>query len=473
MSLSGELKKIFDKKYWERQAILNLKPTKVRIEATNKCNLNCVSCYMRADKTGEVKYGYLKAEDFKNFLRKNKYIKEVELSDNGEIFLNPELVEIMKIAYENKVRLTAENGVNFNKVDDETLDALAKYKFKKIMIAIDGASQDSYVKYRRNGNFDKVIENIRKLNEYKKKYNSQYPELEWAYIVMSYNENEIPLAKKLANELGMRIYFKLNWDKSFYPIVNKEFVKQETGLEETSLDEVAEHSKILYKEMCYQMWHSPQIDWDGSFNGCCAVYKSNLGVNAFKSNLLKCIKSKNVKYAKNMLLGRVKAKPDITCTYCDIYKQMVKHNNFVKTPELIESIKKVYEQTPEAHFLKVNKFEKTLKTLKKKLKNKRVVIHGANFLFDAVLDIDDLRELNIIGISDFSFDNLAVEKYKGFTAILPSEIKQLSPDYLLICAKDSLELIEYFRYNLLSDTNIKVLPFVKRSFISTLKEIWR
>ena len=54
----------------------------------------------------------------------NSNILSIELSNWGEIFLNPELKEIIKYAYSKKIGLFADNGVNFNNVSDEVLECL-------------------------------------------------------------------------------------------------------------------------------------------------------------------------------------------------------------------------------------------------------------------------------------------------------------------------------------------------------------
>ena len=91
-------------------------PKRVRIEASSKCQLDCVECYMRTDPEGVAngcQLGNLKFKDFKKFVDEND-IESVEISNHGEIFLNPELDKIIKYAYEKGIELNAGNGVNLN-----------------------------------------------------------------------------------------------------------------------------------------------------------------------------------------------------------------------------------------------------------------------------------------------------------------------------------------------------------------------
>lgn len=304
-------------------------PNKVFLEASTLCQLNCKSCFMRKDNYGTVGAGYLKLKEFKNFIKKNKFINEIELSNNGEIFLNPELIHILKYAYENNISLSAINGVNFNTVSDDVIEALVKYKFRRLVFSIDGASQETYSIYRVNGNFDTVINNIKKLNEYKKKYNSEYPELIWQYVIMEHNENDVIKAKQIANELGMNIYFKLTWDKNYKPNPdNIEKLKKETGLKYLTREDVYKNEKRNYNfGQCYQLWDSPVINYDGRLLGCCGVYNDDFGVNVFKTGLKRAINKKNYVYAKKMLQGKIRSEEaakvkNIPCITCYIYKSI-------------------------------------------------------------------------------------------------------------------------------------------------------
>jgi len=310
----------------------NKLPTMVRIEASTLCQLNCKDCYMRKSNSGTMGKGYLKFTDFKTFIQNNKFVKSIELSNSGEIFLNPDLIHIIEYAFENNIALYAENGVNFNTVSDEVLEALVKFKFRYILFSIDGASQETYSLYRVNGNFDTVIENIKKLNEYKQKYKSKFPVLGWQYILMEHNESEVIKAKKMAKELNMNIIFKQPWKGEEFEYINHEYIpkdidmlKKEINLKYLSPKEELENKKRPRYAICPQLWYSPQINWDGRLLGCCYVYNDDFGVNVFETGLKKALNSENYKYAKKMLKGKVDISPtikNIPCVNCHHYKRM-------------------------------------------------------------------------------------------------------------------------------------------------------
>lgn len=310
---------------------------KVRLEACTLCQLNCVKCPMRTnynlDRTIKpvIGKGYLKFADFKKFVDKTPYIKKIELSNWGEVFLNPELSEILKYAYEKNISISMYNGVNFNTVSEEILELMVLCKVSFINISIDGASQETYSIYRRNGNYNKVIENIIKLNYYKQIHNSDFPVLQWQYIIFEHNEQEVLLAKQQAEKLNMKMFFKLQRDFGYVP-KDPAFLHRVTGLEFLSIEEYNEHTNKDYLSLCTDMIYVPQINWDGRLLGCCRAIDCDFGVNVFEMGLQKALSSEEfVKSKKNIFLKDNEIydlSENNPCKRCHIYKKMVITDNF-------------------------------------------------------------------------------------------------------------------------------------------------
>lgn len=292
-----------------------IKPNQIRLEASTICQLQCPSC---PNTQGIIKKnigaGFLKFEDFKTFIDKNFWISHIELSNFGEIFLNPDLGKIIEYAYRKNVALFASNGVNLNTVSDSVLESLVKYKFRHINCSIDGTSDETYKIYRRRGNFDRVIENIEKINRFKNLYKSEFPQLTWQFIIFGHNEHEIAIARKRANDLNMHFFVKLSFDETFSPVRNKDLVMKESGLG------VASHSEFIHKYgrppylFCAELWQRPQINWDGRVLGCCINKWGDYG-NAFDSDLIQVLNNEKTEYARQMLLGNAESREDIPWYY--------------------------------------------------------------------------------------------------------------------------------------------------------------
>ena len=310
------------------------------------------------------------AEKFEKFAKKHPFIKELEISNQGEVFLNPDIADIFRIAFEHNISITIGGGTNFNDVPDKVLEALVKYKVRCINIALDGACQETYVKYRRGGNFDKVILNIKKLNLYKRasfyrliQYQPpilsaiaelcelgysietsgilnpiQSPHVTWQYVILPTNcqVEEIRRAKQMASDLGIKILFLPDCWRKFVPM-NKSEVELETGLQYKNLTEQPDgRSKNFRKDWCHALWKNPQINWDGRLYGCCANVFNEFGGNVFTDGLKKCMNLKLFRGTKKMLMGG-KVAQGSPCLNCWVYQDMVKAKSYITKKELAQS----------------------------------------------------------------------------------------------------------------------------------------
>jgi MoaA/NifB/PqqE/SkfB family radical SAM enzyme len=231
------------------------------------------------------------------------------------------------LAHERGVELIANNGVNLNKIRPEVLEGLVRYRFRSLVCSIDGASQETYSIYRVRGKFANVIDNIRKINELKRRYNSPFPKLRWKFIVFGHNEHEVPVAREMARELGMDFVAKPNWDPNYSPLRDPEAVRAATD-DPVTWDEYA----ALYGDgdCCHQLWDEPQINWDGKVLGCCVNSWGDFGGNAFRDGLTASVNTEQIQYARAMLLGRAPPREDIPCTRCRAYQNMSKRGAWLE-----------------------------------------------------------------------------------------------------------------------------------------------
>jgi len=316
-------------------------PGRVRLDISTACQLKCPSC---PTASGEIRKnlgsGFLTIEKFKKFVDANKEVSEIELSNWGEIFLNKDIVDILQYGNERGVTLTAANGTNLNTEKQEILEAVVKYKLRFMNCSIDGASQETYSIYRVNGNWDRVIRNIKTINKWKSHYKSPFPILRWQYVAFAHNEHEIAKARRLAEDLNMDFHLKLSWgdlyEKEFSPVRDKDLIRRESGLGVADRDEYREKygKEYVSRHMCMQMWKSPQINADGRLLGCAINFWSDYG-NVFEEGLEEALNSEKIIYARRMLMGKEEAKEGIPCTVCRIYANMKKHNHWIDEEDVI------------------------------------------------------------------------------------------------------------------------------------------
>lgn len=298
---------------------------KLRIETSSQCQLACPLCSTtvpqqdwRRDHRQVIGWGNLGVENFKRLLDGAGRVREIEISNWGEVFLNRELPAILEYAHQRGVTLTASNGVNLNTASDAVLEALVRFGFRQLVVSIDGASDETYKIYRRNGALHRVLAHIDRINHFKALYRSAVPRLTWRFIVFGHNEHEIDLARAMATARGMAFEPLQNLDNSYSPINNLEAVKRKTGIDGSrNVDTLLGDAANAF-DYCSQLWDAPQINWDGALLGCC-MNNMRAFDNVLEVGLQRALNGEAYRYAKKMVLGLAPARADIPCSVCPLY----------------------------------------------------------------------------------------------------------------------------------------------------------
>jgi len=311
-------------------------PRKIRLEAMSSCQLRCPAC---PTTTGEIRpvigAGYLKLGDFERLVRENPRVRQIELSNFGEILLNPDFVAILAHAHERGIALAADNGLNLNTASDEQLEAIVRFGLRSATISLDGASQETYSAYRIRGDLSRVLANIEKINELKRRHRSRFPRLAWQFIVFGHNEHELPRAREMARAFDMEFRPKLSYEDTFSPIRDEGFVRSQLPVKVASRGEYERRFGVHHiRSICHQLWTEPQVNWDGKILGCCVNYWGDFGGNAFEDGLDAALNSERLRVAREMLLGRSEPRAGIPCTTCSVYKSLKERGNWLTRREI-------------------------------------------------------------------------------------------------------------------------------------------
>lgn len=305
-------------------------PDMLRIDICTMCQLNCPGCWRNCppkEGGGPQGLGMMPFKNFKKIVGSHD-IKTIELVASGEIFLNPDLIDILKFCHKKNISLQALGGVNGNTISDEVINALVDYGVKEIAFSIDGASQDVYSIYRRGGNLDTVINNIKKINARKAEQGSEFPKLTWKYVIFGHNVCEMKKARKMAKELNMDFSYADNWFVGYSPIAKKDLAFVER--EKRSLNEhYSTEVDFLRYNVCAGLWYFPQINWNGRLMGCCINYWKDFDVDVVKVGLLNALNHPDYIYAKKMLSGEAPPSNNVGCTQCYGYQDMRKTGKYV------------------------------------------------------------------------------------------------------------------------------------------------
>jgi hypothetical protein len=139
----------------------------------------------------------------------------------------------------------------------------------------------------------------------------------------------------MARARGMQFIPRLSWSADHSPVVNRDLVRIQTGLGAASREEFREKKGVEYtRDICYQLWRAPVINWDGKMLGCCVNFWGDFGGNVFADGLRASMRNPKLEYARQMLKGNAEPRPEIPCTTCDQYQAMSRAGGWIGEEEI-------------------------------------------------------------------------------------------------------------------------------------------
>jgi radical SAM protein with 4Fe4S-binding SPASM domain len=242
-------------------------PIVLEVEPTTSCNLRCPQCPSGL-RSFTRDTGMLNFTLFKNIIDEVHHdLVWLVLYFQGEPFLNKQFLEFVKYAAgKNIYTATSSNAHYFT---DEMAKATVQSGLDRLIISIDGTTQESYSKYRIGGNLDKVIEGTKNIMEWKKKLNSSTPHVIWQFIAFKHNENEIETIQQLAKQIGVD-ELGIKTAQVYDYETDEEFIPTQSDLSRyEKQDDGKFHIKNNLLNQCWKMWRSSVITWDGLVVPCC------------------------------------------------------------------------------------------------------------------------------------------------------------------------------------------------------------
>ncbi len=250
-----------------KQPVISGLPVSISFEPTTSCNLRCPECPSGL-RSFTRPTGMLDQSLFKNTIDQlAKTLNYLTFYFQGEPYLHPQFLEMVNYASSKGIYTATSTNAHYLK--DETSRATIESGLDRLIISIDGTTQNSYSSYRVGGKLDTVIEGTKNILAWKKKLGAKTPHTIFQFLVVKPNEHQVPEVYKLAKELGVdqvvlktaQIYdYKSGSD--LIPTIEKysRYKKQSDG-------SYAIKNKLL--NQCWKMWHSCVITWDGKVVPCC------------------------------------------------------------------------------------------------------------------------------------------------------------------------------------------------------------
>jgi MoaA/NifB/PqqE/SkfB family radical SAM enzyme len=222
-------------------------PSRLYIECTAACNISCFQACC-APETGITRTRQAGMLDWNLFTRAideaGPSLVRVDFFNYGEAFLHKravEMCEYIKSKFPHIYLYTSTNGLALN---EDKARRLVHSGIDEVTFSIDGASQETYARYRQRGRFDLAIANLRAMAEEKLRSGRDLPQLNWRYILFIWNdqEEEMARARALAAEIGVD---RLCWEITDHPedSFSRRFVKGTADFERIR-HEIWDHNNL-------------------------------------------------------------------------------------------------------------------------------------------------------------------------------------------------------------------------------------
>ncbi|MCC9135703.1 SPASM domain-containing protein [Pontibacter silvestris] len=260
-------------------------PISISLEPTTSCNLRCPECpsglrsFTRP--TGMLQEGLFK-QTIDQLHRRLLYLI---FYFQGEPYLHKNFLELVKYASDRGIYTATSTNAHF--LDDDMARKTVASGLDRLIVSIDGTTQETYTAYRIGGKLDKVLDGVRHVVKWKQKLKTKTPHIMFQFLVVRPNEHQLEDVKKLAKELGVdEVVFKTaqiydyEQGSPLIPTIDYYSRYKNNGNGSYSIK-----NKLL--NHCWRMWHSCVITWDGLVVPCCfdkdAEYRQgDLKLSSFK-----------------------------------------------------------------------------------------------------------------------------------------------------------------------------------------------
>src|SRR5215213_3939452 len=253
---------------WTGRPIQWGRPISISFEPTTSCNLRCPECPsgLRAftRPTGMLKKDFF-TETIDQLANELLYLT---FYFQGEPYLNTDFLDM--VSYATKKGIYTATSTNAHYLTDANAKKTIESGLDRLIISIDGTTQEVYQQYRVGGKIEKVLQGARNIVKWKKEMKSRTPFIIFQFLVVKPNEHQMDEVKQLADEIGVdAVWFKTaqvyDYENDPHNLIP---TKEKYSRYKKNEDGVFAFKNALDNH-CWRLWHSPVITWDGMVVPCC------------------------------------------------------------------------------------------------------------------------------------------------------------------------------------------------------------
>jgi MoaA/NifB/PqqE/SkfB family radical SAM enzyme len=195
------------------------RPYGLVVDPSDMCQLACPGC-VHSERSELLQIfdwhkGTLPADRFAALLKRfGPHAIGVYFCNYGEPLLNLNTPKLIRRAKNYLLATALSTSLSVSRFD---ADAYVESGLDFMVLSIDGATQPVYQRFRRNGKLELVFENVGRLVEARRRRARRAPVLSWNFLAFEHNAHEIPLASRMARDLGVDQFrvvnpFDVTWD---------------------------------------------------------------------------------------------------------------------------------------------------------------------------------------------------------------------------------------------------------------------
>ena len=301
-----------------RKTRLSYLPTRLWIESTNLCNLNCPMC--ANDSIKPEKKGYMNLDLFKRIIDEiSDYSQDIYLHHRGEPLLHPDIFEMIK--YAKHKGLQTKMHTNATLLTEEKSLKLLESGLDFVSFSFDGYTKETYEKIRVNASFEKTLSNIIHFLELKKKFGNIKPYTILQFLDIPGVKADIEIKQTLLNKFHslpvdeIRMIPVHNWGG------NVELTQKNPEISD-------------FNRLCTFPWYSLTILWDGTVVPCPQDFMGEIELGNARTNTIRQIwnDKKMIQLRKKMVDGKYCELK--VCNKCDrllrntLFGSMIPKQNF-------------------------------------------------------------------------------------------------------------------------------------------------
>lgn len=242
-------------------------PTSISVEPTTACNLGCPECPSGLRQFTRPT-GNARLETFRRILDElGSRLTYINFYFQGEPFINPQLFEMISLASRYGIYTSTSTNAHF--LDEDAARKTVRSGLDRMIISIDGTTQEVYEQYRRGGKLSKVLQGAENIIRAKRELKSGTPHVIFQFLVVRPNEHQVGEVYDLADKMGVD-EVKLKTAQVYEPRDDHPLIpKQEKYSRYRRNADGDWELKNKLNNQCWRMWNGCVFTWNGSVVPCC------------------------------------------------------------------------------------------------------------------------------------------------------------------------------------------------------------